>query len=189
MKKTRLVNCIGFDDCPFERDFKGDVEIVGTVWADLRLDGILMGKVRKDGINSTERIASLVKGSKFFQHAGLIMLQGIALAGFNVIDAWRLHSLLDMPVLIVSRRQPDMKAIKKALFTRIPGGRKKWDLIKKMGPMEKCHGCFVQRAGLDFEEALAVVERFSIYGNIPEPLRIAHLIAGAMVYGTSTGRV
>ena len=189
MKKTRLVNCIAFDDCPFSRDHRGDVKIVGAVFADLRFDGVLIGKVRKDGANSTKNIARTVMTSKFFQHANLIMIQGIALAGFNVVDAKGLARILNIPVLIVSRKKPRLESIRRALFSKVPGGHRKWKLIEQMGPMEKCHRCYVQRAGLTFEDALGIVERFSIYGNIPEPLRVAHLIAGALARGTSTGRV
>jgi len=189
VKKTRLVNCIAFDDCPFPRGHRGDVKIVGTVFADLRFDGLIIGRVRKDGTNSTENLVRLVRDSKFFQHANLIMLQGIALAGFNVINAMKLNRVLDISVLVVARKAPDMESIRNALLTRVPGGKKKWKLIESMGQMERCDSCYVQRAGLDFEEARAVVKRFSLYGNIPEPLRTAHLIAGAIGSGISRGRV
>ncbi len=189
MARTRLVNCIAFDDCPFPKHHRGDVKIVGAVFADQRFDGVIIGKVRKDGINSTQNIIRLVKNSKFFLHANLIMLQGIAFAGFNVVDALRLSEELAMPVLVVARHAPDMEAIRKSLVSRVSGGLKKWKLIQKMGLMERCGNCYVQRAGLSIEEARAVVERFSIYGNIPEPLRIAHLIAGAIGTGISRGRV
>lgn len=189
VKKTRLVNCIAFDDCPFPRGHRGDVKIVGTVFADLRFDGLIIGRVRKDGTNSTENLVRLVRDSKFFQHANLIMLQGIALAGFNVINAMKLNRVLDISVLVVARKAPDMESIRNALLTRVPGGKKKWKLIENMGQMERCDSCYIQRAGLDFEEARAVVKRFSLYGNIPEPLRTAHLIAGAIGSGISRGRV
>ncbi len=189
MKKPGLVNCIAFDDCPFPRGHRGDVKIVGTVYADLRFDGLIIGRVRKDGTNSTENLVRLVRDSKFFQHANLIMLQGIALAGFNVVDAMKLNRVLGISVLVVARKAPHMDSIREALFTKVPGGKKKWKLIESMGPMERCGTCYVQRAGLDFEDALAVVKRFSLYGNIPEPLRTAHLIAGAIGSGTSRGRV
>ncbi len=188
MDRARLVNCIAFDDCPFPRNHRGDVKIVGAVFASLRFDGVIIGKVRKDGRNSTNNLIKLVKNSKFFQHANLIMLQGIALAGFNVVDASRLNRILGMPVLIVSRKAPDMEAIKKALLGRVPGGRRKWAIIERQGPMEQCRNCYIQRAGLDFDEAEKIIGKFSIYGNIPEPVRTAHLIAGAIAKGISTGR-
>jgi endonuclease V-like protein UPF0215 family len=54
--------------------------------------------------------------------------------------------------------------------------------------MEPCGGVFVQRVGLTVAQAAAVVERLAIHGRIPEPLRVAHLIAGALARGASRGR-
>lgn len=163
--------------------------IVGAVFASLRFDGLVISQVRKDGVNSTDKIAEAIRNSKFAQHIRLVMLQGIAMAGFNVVDIGQLHQKLDIPVLIVARHQPDIPAIKSALLGNLPGGFKKWEIIKRTGPMEKINNVYVQRAGLDMNQAQAVLEKFVIYGNIPEPLRIAHLIAGAVASGQSRGRV
>jgi endonuclease V-like protein UPF0215 family len=35
---------------------------------------------------------------------------------------------------------------------------------------------------------VAVVERFALHSHIPEPLRTAHLIAGAIAEGQSRGK-
>ena len=106
-----------------------------------------------------------------------------------MVDAFTLNRELERPVLIISRKAPDLDAIRNALLNKIPGGRRKWRLIDRLGPMEPCHNCFIQRVGLSFEEALYTVKRLAVHGNIPEPLRIAHIIAGAVGTGTSSGRV
>jgi hypothetical protein len=41
---------------------------------------------------------------------------------------------------------------------------------------------------LSLGQAAAVIEELAVHGNIPEPLRTAHLIAGAMATGQSRGR-
>jgi endonuclease V-like protein UPF0215 family len=46
----------------------------------------------------------------------------------------------------------------------------------------------VQRAGLDLDEARAIVADTTLHGNVPEPLRLAHLIAGGIASGHSRGR-
>lgn len=71
---------------------------------------------------------------------------------------------------------------------RVPGGRRKWALVERAGQMEPASGVFVQRAGLSLEAAGEVIRRFSTYGNLPEPLRVAHLIAGGVGTGQSRGR-
>ena len=54
--------------------------------------------------------------------------------------------------------------------------------------MEPAGNVFVQRAGLDIAEARALLVATTLHGNIPEPLRLAHLIAGGIVTGKSRGR-
>ena len=188
MRRGAISNVVGFDDFPFARPHRGDVRVVGAVFSGTRLDGVLSGRVRRDGANSTRVIAELIAGSKFASQLQLVLLQGIALGGFNVIDIRRLHRLLDVPVLVVARRAPRMGLIREALLTRVKGGRRKWGLIERAGPMEPVGGVFVQRAGLTPEAARAVINRFSVHGRVPEPLRVAHLIAGGVGSGESRGR-
>jgi endonuclease V-like protein UPF0215 family len=187
MKRHRLSNVIGFDDAPFGRDDRGKVKIVGAVYANLRFDGVLIGEVEKDGDDAAMALAALVNQSRFAEHAQLIMLQGITMAGFNVVDVFALHKALELPILVVARRQPDLKSIQYALNTHIQNGKDKWNLIKTLGPMEQAGSVSVQRVGLDLDHAVEIVEHFSVHSHIPEPLRTAHLIAGALVNGQSRG--
>ncbi len=184
----RLSHVMGFDDGPFERTHRGDVWVVGTVFAGVRLEGVLTAKVRRDGINSTQVLAELVGGSRFARHLQAVLVQGIALAGFNVIDLQALHTALGVPVMAVARRLPDLPAIRRALLTRVPGGARKWALIEKAGPMEAAAGVYVQRVGISLPAAQALVRRLAVNSALPEPLRTAHLIAGGLVTGESRHR-
>lgn len=188
-RERRFSNVIGFDDAPFTPDQVGPVPVVGAVFARLLLTGVIVGAVEKDGNDAAEQVARMVTGSKFAEHIQLVMLQGIALAGFNVVDIISLHEKLDLPILVVARKEPDLVAVQKALIGQVPGGREKWALIEKLGPMEPAGAAYVQRAGLSLEEAQAVVVQFAVHSHLPEPLRTAHLIAGALVDGQSRGRV
>ena len=100
---------IGFDDAPFERHHRGDVMIIGAYYAGNRLDGILSGKVRRDGANSTSTLTRLIAGSRFYPQLQAILLQGIAFAGFNIVDIHGLHEALDRPVVVVARRLPNLE--------------------------------------------------------------------------------
>jgi uncharacterized protein len=182
-----LANVIGFDDAPFSRAHRGDVPIVGAVFARTRLDGVIIDRVRRDGRNSTARIAAALRQSRFSGHVQAIVLQGIALAGFNVVDLAELHRRSKLPVLVVARRRPDLAAIRRALLTRVPGGARKWSLIEQAGEMEPLEGIWVQRAGLDRARAQRFLRDFSVHGALPEPIRVAHLIAGAIGTGQSRG--
>lgn len=179
---------IAFDDAPFPREHRGRVLVVGTAYSDLRLEGILSTHVRRDGADATRAVAARVAGSRFAHHTRLILFQGIALAGFNVVDIHALHEALGIPVLVVARRPPSLPAIRAALLEKVRGGSRKWKLIEKAGAMEPAAGLMVQRAGIALEEAGEVIARLSVNGSIPEPLRVAHLIAGGVTTGQSRGR-
>ncbi len=184
----RFSRVVGFDDAPFARNHRGDVAVVGVVMTGARVDGVLRSRIRRDGANATRQLETSVVHGKFAAQVQAVLLQGIALGGFNVVDIRALAVSLGVPVLVVARREPDMAAVRAALLDRVPGGRRKWGLVERAGPMEPCGSLWVQRAGLTPEEAQALLDGFTLHGKIPEPLRLAHLIAGAMETGESRGR-
>ncbi len=183
-----LSNLIGIDDAPFSRAHRGDVPVVGVVFASARLDGVLTSRIRRDGVNATDRLVRMIVGSRFAPGLHAILLQGIALGGFNVVDIHALYELTGLPVLVVARYEPDLERIRRALLTRIPGGARKWRLIERAGPMEPQAGVWVQRAGVTMAQAEALLRRSALHGHLPEPIRVAHLIAGGLTLGASHGR-
>lgn len=182
----QISHVAGFDDSPFDRAHRGDVLIVGAVYSGLRLEGVVSGKVRRDGANSTRVLIELISKSRFRSHLQAVLLQGIAFAGFNVVDLHALHTALKLPVIVVARRQPDFAAIKRALLHKVPGGRRKWTLIERLGPMEHVAGVHVQRAGISLEKTAELIRRLAANSALPEPLRTAHLIAGGITSGQSS---
>lgn len=184
-----LSHVIGFDDAPFPPRHRGNVLVVGAVYSAERLNGVLSGKVRRDGVNATRMLIQGVTASRFCSHTQLLMLQGIAFAGFNVVDLHGLYQATGIPVLVITRRAPDFAAIKRALLNRVPGGRRKWRLIEQAGLPEPLAGVYTQRVGLSQAAAEATIRRFALHSVIPEPLRTAHIIAGGIAGGGSRQRV
>jgi uncharacterized protein len=187
-RRERWSHVVGFDDAPFRSDDRGPVLVVGAVYAGERLDGVLSFHVRRDGANATERLAACLGQSRFYPQLRAVLLQGIAFAGFNVLDIHSLSARLARPVIAIVRRRPDLSAIREALLGHVRGGRRKWRLIEKAGPVEELGELFMQRAGISAEAAAAVVHRHARDSILPEPLRTAHLIAGGVIRGESSGR-
>lgn len=200
---------LGFDDGPFARDHRGQVLLVGVVCSRTRVDGVVAGRIRRDGSDATREMVRVVRESQFGKSLRAVLLQGIAVGGFNVVDVHGLHEALGVPVMVVTRRSPDMAAVERALFSRDPRGRpavagaaRKWALIKRAGEVERLAPStraakrgdapvpklWVQRAGLSPSEARQIVLATTLHGNLPEPLRIAHLVAGGVTTGKSRGR-
>jgi uncharacterized protein len=184
----RISHVVGFDDAPFERSHRGDVLVVGAVFAGNRLDGVISTKVRRDGANAAQRLIDCLTGSKYFDQLQAILLQGIAFAGFNVVDLQGLHEATGLPVLVVARYRPDLQAIRNALLEQVLGGARKWRLIEAAGPMEPMAALYVQRCGITAENAARLLASLQQNSQLPEPLRVAHMIAGGVTTGESRHR-
>ena len=179
---------IGVDNAAFKREHRGNVLIVGAVFSGARLDGVLTDYVRRDGRNATDVIAAMISRSRFAPQLQAVLLQGIAFAGFNVIDLHALHRKLGLAIAAVARKQPDLDAIKRALLGRVRGGERKWRLIERAGPMQPVAGIYAQAVGIEMERLADLIERHAIYGRLPEPLRVAHMIAAGLSTGESRHR-
>lgn len=180
MSRSRFSHVIAVDDAPFPREHRGNVPIVGVAFSGLRLEGTMHARVRRDGSDATRALVAMIKASRFAAHTRLLLLEGIALAGFNVVDIHALARELDMAVLIAVKRKPNMAAVEHALLERVRGGKKKWALIQKAGAMEALESLWVQRSGITSEEAADVIRALAEHGRMPEPLRVAHLTANVM---------
>src|SRR5262245_44307190 len=134
MWPRRLSNVIGFDDAPFNRADRGDVALVGAVCSGTRLDIVVRGYVRRDGSDATDEMARLVR-EKSLAHVRAVLLQGLTVAGFNVVDIHRLSQTLDLPVLAVMRRRPRLELFFKAL-SAVPESAARRALVEAAGEPE-----------------------------------------------------
>lgn len=181
------IRVIGIDDSPFNKLEKSKVLVVGVVmrggsW----VDGILSTKVAVDGDDSTKEIAEMINKCKFKPQLQCIFLDGIAVAGFNVIDVKELTKKTNLPVIVVIRRKPDISNIKKTLIKI--NKRNKIKLIEKAGSVMQINDIFVQLTGIDLEHARKILKIVCTRSLIPEPIRLAHLIASGVILGESKGR-
>lgn len=183
----REIRLVGIDDAPFNKFKKGDVLVVGTIfrggdW----LDGLLSTKVRIDGRNSTEKLIEMINRCKFKPQLQCIILDGIALGGFNIVDVQELSKRTKLPVIVVIRRYPDFKKIKATL--KKLGKERKYGLIEKAGEVHKIGKIYVQMTGISFENAKEVLRIACTRSLLPEPIRVAHIIAAGIATGESKGK-
>jgi endonuclease V-like protein UPF0215 family len=183
----RTVRAIGFDDAPFRRGSRGLVGVAGVVCAGTRFEGLVWGRVRQDGWNATDVLLQLLARSKFLPQLHLVLLDGIAMGGFNVVDLPRLAAGLGRPCLAVMRRAPDLEAVEAAL-RRLPRPMTRLEVLRRAGPVHRAGGFVFQVQGGEPEAAAAALARLTDRGAVPEPLRLAHLIGAAVRTGESGRR-
>ncbi|MBI2652724.1 DUF99 family protein [Candidatus Woesearchaeota archaeon] len=181
------IRVIGVDDSPFNKFKDLKILVVGVImrggsW----VDGILSTNVRVDGDDSTKKLIEMINKCKFKPQLQCIFLDGIAVAGFNVIDVKELNKKTNLPVITVIRRMPDIDNIKGTLIKI--NKKEKIKLIEKAGNVVRIDNIFVQLTGIDLEEAKKILKIVCTRSLIPEPLRLAHLIASGVTVGESKGR-
>lgn len=185
------VRVLGIDDSPF--DFgQGKSLVVGAlVRAPNYLEAVMRTEVAVDGDDSTDMLVRMVRGSHHADQMKALLIDGIALAGFNVIDVDLLHEATGIPVLTVTRDEPDMQSIEAALKKHFDDWERRLGLItrhelRKIRTEHKpLYACGL---GLDWPEFEELVRLFTVRGAVPEPIRIAHLVSSALVKGESYGR-
>lgn len=181
----------GIDDGPFVKG-QGQVPLAGVlVRPPGYVEGVIFSSCQVDGDDANEAIIGMVRDSRFSEQVRMVMVDGAALGGFNVVDARALSEDLGVPVLTVSRDEPNMDTIRMALMSHFPDWERRFEIISrnKVRQVEVPGGrVFVTSQGIGEREADVMVRSCIVQGCLPEPVRLAHLLATAMVRGESRGR-
>jgi hypothetical protein len=170
-------------------ELKGEKAILaGCVTAGTVPEGFMFTTIEIDGVDATEKISLMVRKSKFYSQLRCIFLSGITFGGFNIVDIRKLSDEVQIPVISVMRKFPDIQAMKKALLN-LPLSHERWNAIEKAGKVLRIAEVYVQVAGCGVDEAEEYLRLSTGKGKIPEPLRLAHMVATAFVHGESRGKV
>jgi len=185
------VRILGIDDAPF-RFGDAETEAVGVVVrAPSYVEGVMMTHVAVDGRDATARLAAMIGRSRYRDNLALVLLDGAALGGFNVVDIAALHAETGVPVATVTRDEPDAAAIERALRARFPDADERLAVLRrqKISKVATAHKpIYVSAAGIGMRELAEAIKLCTVRGAIPEPIRIAHIVATAVKKGESHGR-
>jgi endonuclease V-like protein UPF0215 family len=180
------IRVLGVDDGAFIPHVQGQVPVVGVVFrGGYWFDGIMHTKIAVDGFDATDRVASMIISSPHYKQLRVIMLNGITFAGFNIVDVKALNVATKLPVITVTRKKPDLAEIRQAL-QNLPRSKERWKTILIAGePIEASTRnmkakVYIQTVGVSKEDAQKILRLTSTRSNIPEALRVAHLIASGL---------
>ena len=185
------IRILGIDDGPFTFvDNKADM--VGVLCrGPAYVEAIMKDEIEVDGKDSTHRIVDMIRNSGYLEQISTILLDGGSLGGFNVFDIKKINRLLSVPVITVTRKLPDFQAIKEALQAHFPDWKERFSIMSQ-GNIEEVSindvSVYIKREGLDMNEAMGILRKFTVLGAIPEPLRLAHMVASVLRKKVTSGR-
>ncbi len=172
------------DDGPFKFEDQASLLVGLVVRGKGYLEAVYSSHVSVDRLDATDAVAHLVKGSRQLPQLKAVLLDGLTLAGFNVVDIEALHRATGVPVLTVVDKVPDPEAIRRALEGRFPDWEERFRLISAPethtmdlpgGGTLTCH-----MTGMDVQEARELLRVTTLRGHLPEALRMAHLVASGL---------
>ena len=174
---------VGVDDGAFDRSEPYAPIAAVVVTLPEHLEAVRVGRVRVDGTDGTRRVLGLVRSLGPLDGVRAVLVDGAVVGGFNVLDLDEVHRALRIPVVAVTRRPPEFPRIRAALSKWFPRtAKKRWALLRahRLFPVPTSGKPILATAvGCSRPDAVRLVQRSSVRGYWPEPLRIAHLIASA----------
>lgn len=180
------IRVLGVDDGRFVPHTEGTVKLVGVVYrGGYWFEGVMQTEVAIDGLDATEKIAVMIEGSPFYGELRAVVLDGVTFAGFNVVDISELSRRTGLPIISVTRKEPDLKEIRSALIN-LPDFESRWQAMENAGKLFEVktrkgeNPVFVHIAGILLEDAEEIMKKTSTRSNVPEALRVAHLIASGL---------
>jgi len=179
---------LGIDDGPFDKRTDATVPIVGvmTEGPDL-VEAVAVTRFPVDGPRVAEFLATWIDGLRFASALHAVVLGGITVAGLGVVDIEDLSRRSGIPAMIVNRREPQNDRLSGALAGA--GLAERIEIVESAPaawPLDP--GLYVAHAGTSRDEAAKILTAVRGKSQLPEPLRLAHLIGAAIVSGQSRGR-
>lgn len=188
---TEQPRFLAIDEGPFTFD-EPHVPVAGVLTRGATtVEAVVVDRVTVDGWDATDTVIALARrlpGSG----PDRILLDGVTLGGMNLVDLDKVARTTGVPIFGVTRRRPGPGGLHPAVEQAADPERRR-RLLPSDPPMEIRLGnatLFVQAAGPDDEhlgpERVADMLRPALaQSNVPEPLRLAHHIATAIVRGVS----
>ena len=185
------IRAIGIDDAPFKFSDEKVLVVGSIVRAPNYLEGIISTEVEVDGADATHKIVEMINESRFSEQGRVIFTDGAALGGFNLVDLKEVYEKTDIPIISISRDEPDFESIKTALKGHFEDWQEKYEAITRGEILEietEYKPIYVQSEGVDIDNLKHFLRLFTERGRLPEPIRISHIVASGIVRGESRGK-
>lgn len=177
----RGFRCLGIAES-FTRKYSRSALAGVVIRRDLVIDGIALAEITVGGLDATEGVLSIIEDLNR-KDISCVMINGCIISWFNIVDLKKVHEASGLPLLSVTYQESP--GVEKYIIEYFGNDLKRLKLYYSLGPREEIivrktgARIFVRYYGMIKREAEAVINAFTTHGSVPEPLRVANLIARA----------
>jgi hypothetical protein len=176
------VRALGISESFIKRVSKRSVLAGVVIRSDLVIDGFSFATTTVGGMDATDNVIKLYKNLDR-KDINFVFLNGCIISWYNVIDLCRVSEAIDLPLICVTYEEsPGLEAYFKENFptdwqerVKIYYGNGMREPLK----LHTGHTIFVRLFKIGRKDAESILNKFTLNGAVPEPLRIARLLARA----------
>ena len=153
---------------------------------DFLIDGFVFGSATIKGDDATDQIISMYKKLER-PDICYIIISGIIISLYNMVDIKKIYDTLMIPVIGVT--YADSSGLEETIKKHFPENYdEKIKQYAKIGNREKIslntsHDVYVRIEGCTENECKQLLNKITVQGAIPEPLRVSHLLAKSILTG------
>ncbi|MFQ6025725.1 MAG: DUF99 family protein [Nitrosopumilaceae archaeon] len=151
---------------------------------DFIVDGAVFGNATIEGDDATDVILHMHE-KLHRDDISFVMISGLVISMYNIVDITRIYQRLKIPIIGVSYQESE--GLDDAIKYHFPDSYKaKLEEYHKLGRREKItlhtsHDIFVRMEGCSLNETKRLLDAFTLQGAVPEPLRLAQMLAHAIL--------
>tara|TARA_B100001013_G_C24386749_1_gene354364 strand:- start:29 stop:604 length:576 start_codon:yes stop_codon:yes gene_type:complete len=168
----------------FSQDSKKSVLSGIVMSTDLIIDGFVMGHSTVGGDDATDAILTMYKKLDR-SDVRFLLISGIIISLYNIVDLKRISEEIGLPVIGVTYEES--KGIEDAIKHHFPDSYKsKLAEYSKLGSREKItlhtsYNLYIRNEGCTLLEVKQLLDKITLQGSVPEPLRIVQLLANTLL--------
>ncbi|KUG19051.1 MAG: DUF99 family protein [Methanomicrobiaceae archaeon] len=150
---------------------------------DLRIDGSAFSRITVGGMDATPAVIGMVEALGR-RDINVLMISGSVVAWFNIIEPDEVHAATGLPVIVITYEESS--GLEEDLRQHFPEDRERLAAYRRLGKrtcvrLHTGHDVYIRTAGLPHELAERLCNDFTKDGRLPEPVRVARLIARGIV--------
>jgi endonuclease V-like protein UPF0215 family len=147
--------------------------------ADLVVDGLVFGVATVGGDDATDSVLRMFKKLKRAD-VNILLLSGCIISRFNIVDVDELARRSGLPVICLTYNES--RGIESSIRERFEHPEVRIEKYKSLGrrspiTLHTGYKVYVRTAKASDEEAKRVLDAFTLQGVVPEPVRVAKLLA------------
>ena len=153
---------------------------------DLIIDGFVFGHSTVGGDDATKAILSMYE-KLHRQDINFLLISGTVISLYNIVNLKRISEQTQLPVIGVTYGESESKTVRDAIKYHFPDSYEtKLAEYSKLGSREKItlhtsHNLYIRNEGCTVLEAKQLLDKITSQGSVPEPLRIAQLLANTLL--------